>query len=108
MIVGPSNSSGVSLLHVPWGIVSAAVEGLGDTTTDGTASTGFDTSFATGSMLTAFLVGLGVIIAAKTVFAPSRARSGKKWAAGAWRNEDYEDWPEYERRRTQKRRRKAA
>src|SRR5579863_7924765 len=68
------------------------LSGLGDDPGSTAASGGgiIDWSFLGGSTLTALLCGIGFIIAAKTVFAPKKKRR-KKWAAGAWRDEDYEE-----------------
>lgn len=72
-------------------------QGLGDDTTAVDTSSSdtsfFGGSFLGGSMLTAFVLGIGIIIAVKTVLSPSRGSSApaKKWAAGAWRDLDYED-----------------
>jgi|SRR5579871_1441384 len=68
-------------------------KGLGDDTgADTSSSELLGGSFLGGSLLTSFVIGLGIIIAVKTVLAPSRSSSPpKKWAAGAWRDLDYED-----------------
>lgn len=58
--------------------VATRRSGLGD----------FNAPFLGGSVLTALVLGVGIIIAMK-VFAP--APRGRKWAAGAWRRADYED-----------------
>ncbi len=80
--------------------------GLGDDITTAASDTsgvnssffGTDSSFfgpfLGGSMITAFVLGIGIIIAFKTVLPTSRSSSSapqKKWAAGAWRDLDYED-----------------
>ena len=72
--------------------------GLGDTGD-------FSTGVLSGGVLTAFVLGIGVLIAAKTVFAPTKRRAPeKRWIAGAWRSPDYEYWSEEDRRRPLKRR----
>lgn len=75
--------------------------GLGDDSTD---STSFSWPFAGGSVLTAAVLGIGLIIATKTVLAPKR-KPKKKWASGAWRSEDYEERsPDYGVRPSRRRR----
>jgi hypothetical protein len=83
--------------------------GLGADTPD---SGSFDTGVAGGSFLTALVLGLGIIVAAKTVFAPTTRRSAPKrrWVAGAYRSDDYEERldPEWGRSLVRKRRGRAA
>lgn len=76
------------------------LSGLGD---DTTAAPLIDWSFASGSALTAFALGLGVIIAAKTLFGKPK----RKWAEGAWRSADYEERRSDYGVRPQRRRRKS-
>ncbi len=73
--------------------VGTGFRGLGDDTAGDSTDTSFlGGSFLGGSALTAFVLGLGVIIAVKTMLSPSRSSAPKKkWAAGAWRSADYED-----------------
>lgn len=80
------------------------LSGLGD---DPPAAAPFDWSFAGGSALTALLCGVGLIVAAKTVFEPKK-RTRKKWANGAWRNDDYEERSSDYGVRPARRRKKAA
>jgi hypothetical protein len=81
--------------------------GLGADTAD---SGSFDTGMAGGSVLTALVLGIGVIIAAKTVFGPDKRRTSKRWVSGSWRSADYEERldPEWGRPLVRKKRGKAA
>ena len=54
--------------------------GLGDDSAD---TSFFGGSFIGGSMLTAFVLGIGIIIAVKTVFSPSRGSSPGATAASS-------------------------
>ncbi len=79
--------------------------GLGDTSDSGSMFDVADPSFLGGSVLTSFVLGIGIIIAMKTVLKPKRSSSsGKIWANGAWRSPDYEYWTEEDRRRGPRRR----
>jgi len=69
----------------------ASHHGLGDT--GASSSAGFDWSLAGGSVLTAAILGIGLIIAMHTVLEPSSKRRGKKqWIRGAYRSPDYETY----------------
>lgn len=70
--------------------------GLGDDSTD-SSSNGFDTDFLSGSVVTAFVAGIAIIVILKTMEPGKKSSSGsssgssnKIWIDGAWRSPDYE------------------
>lgn len=60
--------------------------GLGDTT----AGSGIDASFLGGSVLTAAVIGVAMIVAFK-MFPAGKKRDSRRWVSGAWRSRDYEE-----------------